>query len=70
MKTLLAIYALYLFFCLGFGTKPTPEGCLLPIIISLCISCYCAIRANHDVNLYLSREQIENLSELSEAQDD
>jgi len=70
MKTLLILCAVYLFACYFLETKPTAEGIFLPVIIFLLLGNYSAIREDKEVNIYLTKEQIERLSEAVEEMED
>ncbi len=63
MKTLGILYAIYFFACFFFKTKPTPEGIFLPAILVCVLGNYSAIREDKEVNIYLTKEQVERLSE-------
>ncbi len=66
MKTALILYAIYFFACYFFETKPTAEGIFLPIVYVCDLGNYTAIREDKEVNIYLTKEQIERLSEAVE----
>ena len=70
MKTFCILLSLYFFICLIFGTNPTAEGVLLPIILVCVLGNYSAIREDKEVNIYLTKEQIERLSEAVEEMED
>ena len=70
MKTLVILYACYFFACYFFGTNPTAEGVLLPVILVCVLGNYSAIREDKEVNIYLTKEQIERLSEAVEEIED
>jgi len=70
MKTLLILYAVYFFACYFLETKPTAEGIFLPIILVCVLGNYSAIREDKEVNIYLTKEQIERLSEAVEEMED
>ncbi len=67
MKTTLIIYAIYFFACLGFGTKPTAEGIFLPFLVALALGNYSrAIKADKDVSIYLTTDQVDTINEARE----
>ncbi len=63
MKTLLIFYALYFFLCVGFKTTPTPEGLLLPIIMTGVLAVLSVGRANREVSIYIDKEQLDKAME-------
>jgi len=69
MITLAITYSVYLFLCYGFDTKPTPHGLFLPFIVWFLLAMYQAIREDKEVNIYLTKEQVDRLSEASEELD-
>ena len=70
MKTLVLLYAVYFFGCYFFDAKPSAEGVFLPVIIFLLLCNYSAIQKDKEVNIYLTKEQIERLSETVEEMED
>ena len=70
MKTFCVLLSLYFFTCLIFGTNPTAEGVLLPVILVCVLGNYSAIREDKEVNIYLTKEQVERLSEAVEEMED
>jgi len=70
MKTLLILYAVYFFACYFLETKPTAEGIFLPIILVCVLGNYSATREDKEVNIYLTKEQVERLSEAVEEMED
>ena len=47
----------------------TPEGLFLPFIVWFLLAMYQAIREDKEVNIYLTKEQVDRLSEASEELD-
>jgi hypothetical protein len=63
MKALLIISSAYLFLCYAFSTKPTPEGILLVFATTLILGTFAAARANREVSIYFTKDQIEDMLE-------
>ena len=70
MKTTLILYAIYFFACYFLGTKPTAEGLFLPFIVAFVLANFMAIKDDKEVNIYLTKEQVEKLSEAVEEMED
>lgn len=61
MRTLLIILSAYLFGCYGLQKDVTPEGLLLVFATTLIIATYAVARANREVSIYFTKEQIEEM---------
>ena len=61
MRTLLIILSAYLFGCYGLQKDVTPEGLLLVFATTLIIATFAVARANREVSIYFTKEQIEEM---------
>lgn len=63
MKTISIILSAYLFACYLFERMPTPEGILLVGATTFIIGTFAVARANREVSIYFTKEQIEEMLE-------
>ncbi len=61
MKIILLTLSAYLFLCLGFETKPTPEGIMLVFIATFVLGTFAVAKSNRGVTIYFTKEQIEEM---------
>jgi len=61
MRTLLIILSAYLFGCYGLQKDVTPEGILLVFATTFTIGTFSVARANREVSIYFTKEQIEEM---------
>ena len=66
MRTLLIILSAYLFGCYGLQKDVTPEGLLLVFATTFIIGTFAVARANREVSIYFTKEQIEEMLENDE----
>ena len=63
MRTLLIILSSYLFLCYGLEKDITPEGILLVFATTFIVGTFGVARANREVSIYFTKEQIEEMIE-------
>ncbi len=63
MRTLLIILSAYLFGCYGLQKDITPEGILLVFATTFIVGTFGVARANREVSIYFTKEQIEEMIE-------
>lgn len=61
MKPVSIILSAYLFTCYLFERMPTPEGLLLVFATAFIIGTFAVARANREVSIYFTKEQIEEM---------
>ncbi len=66
MKIILLTLSAYLFLCLGFETKPTPEGIMLVFIATFVLGTFAVAKSNREVTIYFTKEHIEELIDEEE----
>ena len=66
MRTLLIILSAYLFGCYGLQKDVTPEGLLLVFATTFIIGTFAVARANREVSIYFTKEQVEEMLENDE----
>ena len=66
MKALLIILSAYLFGCYGLNKDVTPEGLLLVFATTFIIGTFAVARANREVSIYFTKEQVEEMLENDE----
>ena len=61
MKVIAMILSAYLFTCYSFGKMPTPEGLLLVFVLTFTIGTFSLARANREVSIYFTKDQIDEM---------
>ena len=61
MRTLLIILSAYLFGCYGLQKDVTPEGLLLVFATTFILGTFGVARANREVSIYFTKDQIEEM---------
>ena len=61
MRTLLIILSSYLFLCYGLEKDITPEGILLVFATTFIVGTFGVARANREVSIYFTKDQIEEM---------